>query len=73
VLQPIDKNQILVRFENLADKIDNVGVSKSEDWKLDINQFAISLYQDVNPGMVSPNNIKIEHMDLQGVHLLKGF
>ena len=65
---PVDKNQILVRFENMADKVDSYGVGKAEPWKLDIHQFAASLFQDVNPGTNVPSNIKIEQMDLQGVH-----
>jgi hypothetical protein len=64
VLIPIDRNKILVRFENLADKYDDVGVAKAEKWKLDIHQFAVSLYQDVNPDIAVLNHIKIEHMDL---------
>lgn len=71
LLFPIDKNQILVRFENLADKVDDFGISQAEPWKLDVHQFALSLYQDVNPNIKSPDNIKIERMDLQGVHPIK--
>jgi hypothetical protein len=37
-------NQILVRFENLADKLDNFGIGKAEPWKVDLYQFAMSLY-----------------------------
>lgn len=68
VLLPIDKNKILVRFENLADKVDDFGIAQAEPWKLDVHQFALSLYQDVNPNIKAPDNIKIERMDLQGVH-----
>lgn len=70
VLLPIDKNRILVRFENLADKVDNFGIGQAEPWKLDVHQFALSLYQDVNPNpnIKAPDDIKIERMDLQGVH-----
>lgn len=71
VLLPVDKNQILVRFENLADKVDNYGIGVAEPWKLNIYQFALSLYKDVNPGVPDPNRIKIEHMDLQGVHPIR--
>ena len=61
----------MVRFENLADKMDTFGLGKAEPWKLDIHQFANSLFQDVNPGMDAPSNTKIEQMDLQGVHPLR--
>ena len=30
ILMPIEKNKILVRFENLADKIDNLGKTKAQ-------------------------------------------
>jgi hypothetical protein len=65
-LLPIDKNQILVRFENLADKVDDFGISKAEAWVLDIYQFAISLYEDANANtnIRTPDKIRIERMDL---------
>ena len=71
MLIPADKNQVLVRFENLADKIDNVGAVKAKDWNLDVHQFAVALYQDINPSLPAPNKIRIERMDLQGVHPIK--
>jgi len=72
-LLPIDKNKILVRFENLADRVDNFGVGVAEPWKFDIHQFAMSLYQDVNPNpnIKAPSKIRIEQMDLQGVHPIR--
>lgn len=59
-LLPGDHNQILVRFENLADKVDDYTIQKAEAWNLDIHQFALSLFQDVNPNAPNPSNIKIE-------------
>lgn len=53
-----------MRFENLADKVDDFGIAQAEPWKLDVHQFALSLYQDVNPNIKAPDNIKIERMDL---------
>jgi len=70
VLLPTEKNKITVRFENLADLVDDFGIAKAEPWKLDIYQFALSLYQDVNPN-ATPDKINIEHLDLQGVHPIK--
>jgi len=57
-LIPVGKNLIRARFENLADKFD-------ANWKtfsIDIKQFALELYQDVNH--VAPQSVTISQMSL---------
>lgn len=70
-LMPSAKNEIIVRFENMADRFDSVGTGNPSKWNIDIQKFAIDLYQEVNSG-VQPEVVKIEELDLQGVHPLKG-
>lgn len=62
---PSDQNDVVVRFENLADRFD--GVNNTSNWNLDLQKFAKNLYEQANNG-AQPELIKIEELDLQGVH-----
>jgi hypothetical protein len=46
-LFPIAKNKILVRFENLADKLDEGEMNNAPQF-LDVNKFAKDIYMEVN-------------------------
>lgn len=62
---PVSKNKILVRFENLADKMDHNQPSDTIRY-IDLESFAQSLYQDVNHKKA--HAVNIQEMDLQGVN-----
>lgn len=60
----------MVRFENLDEKFLRYNEGHSS-WNVDLHKFLAHLYDLANPGQ-APKNIKVEEMDLQGVHLAKG-
>jgi hypothetical protein len=70
-LFPLGKNEILVRFENLADAFDVANMQSLAQLDLaqsvNLNEFADELYKEVNGN--SPRKIEIVETDLQGVHL----
>lgn len=53
---------MIVRFDNLADIFDK----NNETVAVDVNKFARELYKEVNGK--EPTKVKIEELDLQGVH-----
>lgn len=53
---PSAKNEIIVRFENLADRFN--GADNSSIWNLDLQKFAVDLYQGVNSAAL-PEVVKI--------------
>lgn len=57
-LLPVDRNIIRARFENLADKYDR----NWQDFSIDIMQFALELYQDVNGA--APQSVHITELSL---------
>jgi hypothetical protein len=59
-LLPFAKNQVMVRFENLADRFDS---HSNETTYLDLNEFASNLYSSVN-GDNKPQGIVIEEVSL---------
>lgn len=71
-LFPLGKNEILVRFENLADAFDVVNTASLA--QLDLSQsvnltaFAHELYMEVNGN--AARKVEIVETDLQGVHSL---
>jgi hypothetical protein len=64
---PAGKGAVNVRFDNLADWFDG----GAPEATVDVNSFATELYKHANG--ISPTDIKIEEMDLQGVHSPKHF
>lgn len=70
---PLAKNELLVRFENLADAFDTVNMKSLSQLDLaqsvNLNAFADDLYMEVNGNM--PTSVEIVETDLQGVHSLR--
>jgi hypothetical protein len=64
-LLPFAKDQIMVRFENLADRFD---AQSNVTSYLNLNKFAESLYSDVND--CTPQSVLIEEITLSGNQLL---
>ena len=62
---PLGKNEILVRFENLADLIDAKNESALPQF-INIEQFADDLYLEEN--QIKATNFEIQEMSLQGVY-----
>ena len=69
-LFPLGKNEILVRFENLADAFDVTDMQSLAQLDLaqsvNLTDFANELYMEVNGVMA--RNVEITETDLQGVH-----
>lgn len=69
-LFPLAKNEVLVRFENLADAFDVPNMQTLAQLDLaqsvNLNDFANDLYMEVNGNMA--NKVEITETDLQGVH-----
>lgn len=68
-LFPVNKNQVLVRFENLADHFDtreNQTKQNPGSYQINVEKFGKDLYESVN--RVQPKSFKIVEMDVQGVH-----
>ena len=67
-LFPVSKNEILVRFENLADIFDSQTSSKvlPSLQSINLEKFANDLFESVN--RVKPDAFNVVEMDLQGVH-----
>lgn len=69
-LFPLGKNEVLVRFENLADAFDVVNeqalVQLDLAQAVNVSTFARELYTEVNGQ--APHKVEIEETDLQGVH-----
>ena len=61
---PLQKNQILVRFENLADRFDKHSTS---NWFVNIENFAGQLYTEVNDRL--PKSVTVDEMSLSGNQL----
>ena len=61
-LLPFAKNQILVRFENLADRFDS---HSNETSYINLKEFADNIFADVNAG-TKPQSVIIEEVSLQG-------
>ena len=60
---PVDKKKILVRFENLADRFDEV--NSNEVKYLDLNKFAQSFYMEANPNSkLNLNQISIREVSI---------
>lgn len=59
-LYPMDKNQIIVRAENLGDQFDGLG---SPTFYLNMQKYARELYVEVNNGLV-PTSISVEETSL---------
>lgn len=62
---PVDKNKILVRFQNLADLVEVNSAGLSTQF-VDIEQFAEDLFLDEN--QKKADNMEIQEMALQGVY-----
>lgn len=69
-LFPLGKNEVLVRFENLADAFDIVNEQSLAELDLaqevNLTAFANELYMEVNGKR--PPSVEIKETDLQGVH-----
>ena len=69
-LFPLDKNEILVRFENLADAFDIVNEQSLAEVDLaqevNLTAFANELFMEVNGKL--PQSFEVKETDLQGVH-----
>ena len=66
VTQPIERNKILIRLENLADYYDD-GASPQ---KVDFSNLCVALWQKANPG-VEFSVISVQEMSLSGNMPLK--
>jgi len=61
---PVAQNEILVRFENLGDALDNQAQTIAQ---IDILNFATALYSEVNEE-VQPSSVQVQEMFLQGTY-----
>ena len=58
-VHPLDKNKILVRIENLADRFD-ANIDNSTQVKyVDLMKFAKNFWQEANPGNTQNMTIKV--------------
>jgi len=66
VAQPIERNKILLRLENIADYYDEGSVPQ----KVDFSNLCVTLWQRSNPG-VDFSVISVQEMSLSGNMTLK--